>query len=141
MEPTQTMEGRWGGSPAAADIELHGDRVLVEDRDVSARIRDEDVTELVSVISAHPEVRAALLEAPGSRRGRPGDVVIEGRDIGTAVAPDAPVKVFLTASPLERARRRAEQLGVADDPDEVAEIAAAIEERDLADAYAGIVAV
>ena len=62
-----------------------------------------------STVAAHPEVRAALLEKQRELIAA-GDYVVEGRDIGTVVAPDAPVKVFLTADPDERARRRAAEL-------------------------------
>lgn len=122
-----------GRLAASTDVRLEGTKVLLSGLDVSLEIRSEDVTEVVSVVSAHPEVRAELLRLQRMVASR-GDVVIEGRDIGTVVAPDAQVKIYLTASPLERARRRAEQLGVAGDPAKVTEIAEAIEERDEADA-------
>jgi cytidylate kinase len=85
-------------------------RVLLDGEDVSDAIRDPDVTEAASRIAARPEVRAALLVKQREALDH-GDWVAEGRDIGTVVAPDAEVKVFLTATPDERARRRAEQTG------------------------------
>src|SRR2546421_6534469 len=93
----------------SADIEL-GPVVRLDGRDVTRAIRAPAVSEAASRVSADPEVRAALV---GRQRAlmAAGDWVAEGRDIGTVVAPDAPVKVFLTASPEERARRRAAELG------------------------------
>ena len=83
-------------------------RILLDGVDVSERLRAPDVTGAVSLVSAHPLVRAALV---GMQRAwvvaRGGDAVVEGRDIGTVVFPDAPVKVFLTADVTVRARRRA----------------------------------
>jgi cytidylate kinase len=94
---------------ARSRIEL-GERVLLDGRDVTSQIRTPEVTEAASKIATNPRVREAL----GAKQRallEHGDWVAEGRDIGTVVAPDAPVKVFLTASPEERARRRAEELG------------------------------
>jgi cytidylate kinase len=87
-----------------------GDRVLLDGRDVTAEIRTPQVTEAASVAAADPAVRAAMV-AEQRRLLSSGDWVAEGRDIGTVVAPDAAVKVFLTASPEARARRRAAELG------------------------------
>ena len=127
-------DGRALGDLAEATvIEPRGDRVLMGARDVTERIREADVTELVSVISAHPEVRGALLRLQQKAAGS-GDIVIEGRDIGTAVAPDAAVKIFLTASPVERAKRRAAQLGLALDDATLKELTEDLVERDRADA-------
>ncbi|MGB2712480.1 MAG: (d)CMP kinase, partial [Conexibacter sp.] len=91
------------------DIEL-GERVLCDGRDVTEAIRTPEASEAASRAAADPAVRAAVV-AQQRRLVTHGDWVAEGRDIGTVVAPDAAVKVFLTASPPERARRRAEQLG------------------------------
>ncbi len=90
-------------------IEL-GDRVRLDGRDVTEAIRTPEVTEAASRAAADPAVRAAMVNQQ-RRQLAEGDWVAEGRDIGTVVAPDAEVKVFLTASPEERARRRANQLG------------------------------
>jgi CMP/dCMP kinase len=87
-----------------------GDRVRVDGEDVTERIREPWVSEASSRVSADPGVRAALV-AQQRRILRQGDWVAEGRDIGTVVMPDAEVKVFLTAAPEERARRRAAELG------------------------------
>lgn len=127
-------DGRALGNLAQATvIEPRGDRVLMGARDVTERIREADVTELVPVISAHPEVRGALLRLQ-QKAARSGDIVIEGRDIGTAVAPDALVKIFLTASPVERSKRRAAQLGLPLDGATLKELTEDLVERDLADA-------
>jgi cytidylate kinase len=90
-------------------IEL-GDRVLLDGRDVSEEIRTPAVSEAASAAAADPDVRAGMVL---KQRGllAEGDWVAEGRDIGTVVAPEAEVKVFLTADPRERARRRAAELG------------------------------
>jgi cytidylate kinase len=87
-----------------------GQRVLLDGRDVTDAIRTAEVSEAASRAAADPEVRAAMV-AEQRRLLASGDWVAEGRDIGTVVAPDAEVKVFLTASPDERARRRATELG------------------------------
>ena len=91
------------------DIQL-GDRVLVNGEDVTDELRSPDVSEAASRVATNTKVRAALVAKQRELLER-GDWVVEGRDIGTVVAPDAPVKIFLTASPEERARRRAAELG------------------------------
>ena len=90
-------------------IEL-GERVLLDGRDVTEAIRTPEVADAASRAAADPRVRAALV-AKQRRIVADGNWVAEGRDIGTVVAPDAALKVFLTASAEERARRRAAQLG------------------------------
>jgi CMP/dCMP kinase len=110
---------RHGGTASkqaeAMTIEL-GDRVVVNGDDVTEAIRAPEVTEAASKVATNPAVRKALVR---KQRGLldEGDWVAEGRDIGTVVAPDAPVKVFLTAGADERARRRADELGA--DPETV----------------------
>jgi CMP/dCMP kinase len=91
-----------------ADIRL-GERVLLDGRDVTAEIRAPEVSEAASKVATNPKVREALARKQRALLSS-GDWVAEGRDIGTVVAPDAHVKVFLTASPEERARRRAAEL-------------------------------
>ncbi len=88
-----------------------GDRVLLDGRDVTDAIRTPEVTARASEVSADPAVREALVRKQ-QQIVRDGDWVAEGRDIGTVVAPWAEVKVFLTADPAERARRRAAQYGL-----------------------------
>ena len=106
---------------------------FLDGRDSEPAIRTPDVTALVSEVSALPAIRAwvnaRLRDAVTG--GRP--VVLDGRDIGTAVFPDAPVKVFLTATPEARARRRLLQRGEAPDPAKVASEAAQLAERDAQD--------
>ena len=102
-----------GADPAevARSVRLElGERVRVDGEDVTERIREPWVTEAASRVSADPGVRAALV-AQQRRLLGDGDWVAEGRDIGTVVVPGAEVKVFLTAAPEERARRRAAELG------------------------------
>ncbi len=84
-------------------------RIILEGEDVTDIVREEDTGFLASKISAFPEVRAALLERQRAFRSAPG-LVADGRDMGTVVFPDAQVKVFLTASAEERAKRRHKQL-------------------------------
>jgi cytidylate kinase len=119
-----------GGDPATvareARLEL-GDRVTVDGEDVTELIREPWVSEAASRVSSDPAVREALVEQQ-RRILADGDWVAEGRDIGTVVAPDAEVKVFLTADPAERARRRAAELGT--DPEIVAREQALRDERD-----------
>jgi cytidylate kinase len=93
----------------SVSIEL-GDRVMLDGRDVSDAIRTPEVTEEASRIATSPDVRAAMVEKQ-RELVRDGDWVAEGRDIGTVVAPGAELKIFLTASPESRARRRAADLG------------------------------
>jgi cytidylate kinase len=110
----------------ALRIEL-GDQVRVDGRDVTEQIRTPEVSEAASVAAAQPAVREAMVAHQRRMLGE-GDWVAEGRDIGTVVAPDAEVKVFLTASPEARARRRAAELGV--DPATVLAEQAIRDERD-----------
>ena len=107
------MTLRHGGaaSEQAERLELElNDRVVANGEDVTEAIRAPEVTEAASKVATNPRVRAALVEKQRQLLGS-GDWVAEGRDIGTVVAPDAGVKVFLNADPAERARRRAEELG------------------------------
>ncbi|MFC4785195.1 (d)CMP kinase [Nocardioides sp. MAHUQ-72] len=89
--------------------------ITVDGTDVATAIRGEDVTGAVSPVSAVPEVRARLLQLQRDViAAAPGGIVVEGRDIGSVVAPDAPVKVYLTADPAARAARRAAEEGGSD---------------------------
>jgi cytidylate kinase len=94
----------------AATIELASGRVILDGRDVSEQIRAPEVSEAASRLAADPGVREALVAEQRALIAR-GDWVAEGRDIGSVVAPDAALKIFLTANPAERARRRARELG------------------------------
>ena len=91
-------------------IELEGSRVALDGRDVSAEIRKPKTTAAASRASVHQRVREAMV-ARQRQLIAAGRYVAEGRDIGTVVSPDAPLKVFLTASAEKRARRRSEQTG------------------------------
>lgn len=107
-----------------------GNRTFLDGRDVSARIRERDVTEAASKVSVHPGVRAWMV-ARQREMGEGGGVVMEGRDIGTKVFPDADLKIFLDADPVVREQRRMEQQkikGVV-----AANVAADLRERDRRD--------
>jgi cytidylate kinase len=107
------MTLRHGGAASeqaeALEVELD-DRVIANGEDVTDAIRAPEVSEAASRVATNDRVRKALV-AKQRELLASGDWVAEGRDIGTVVAPDAAVKVFLTASPEERARRRADELG------------------------------
>jgi cytidylate kinase len=103
-----------GVDPAtiAAELDIEpGERIRVDGRDVTDEIRTPEVSEAASRAAAQPAVREAVA-AQQRRLLDTGDWVAEGRDIGTVVAPHAELKVFLTADPAERARRRAAELGL-----------------------------
>ncbi len=99
-----------GDLAATIAIDFDGGAVRLAGEDVSDAIRTPRITELASRVSVHPQVRAAMVERQRELIAG-ADYVAEGRDIGTVVSPDSPLKVFLTAEREERARRRAEQLG------------------------------
>ncbi|HEX7099823.1 MAG TPA: (d)CMP kinase [Acidimicrobiia bacterium] len=104
-------------------------RTLLDGRDVSKEIRSDEVTGAVSVVSAHPEVRKRLVEAQRRWVERAGNrAVVEGRDIGTVVFPNADLKVFLDADPAVRAARRSGEIGSA-----VGDVKAALDRRDRLD--------
>jgi cytidylate kinase len=107
--------------------------VLLDDRDVSRAIREPDVTRAVSAVSAHAGVRAVLVERQRAWVEAHGGGVVEGRDIGTVVLPSAPLKLFLTATEEERARRRHRDETAAARPAAVDEVAADLARRDLLD--------
>ncbi len=92
------------------DIAFHDGRVLLDGEDVTDAIRSSEISAAASRVSVHPEVREAMVE---QQRGLidAGDYVAEGRDIGTVVSPSSPLKVFLTATAAERARRRSAESG------------------------------
>ncbi|HWF75305.1 MAG TPA: (d)CMP kinase [Solirubrobacteraceae bacterium] len=126
---------RRGRPPAEVAPELRielGDRVTVDGTDVTAAIRTPEVSEAASRAAADPAVRRAMI-AEQRRMLASGNWVAEGRDIGTVVAPDAAVKVFLTATAHERAQRRAAQTGA--DPEAVLAEQARRDERDRTRAH------
>jgi CMP/dCMP kinase len=102
--------GRVGEIARGLELELDGEAVKVGGEDATAAIRTPEVSAAASRVSVHPEVRAAMVERQRAMIAS-ADYVAEGRDIGTVVSPDAPLKVFLTASATERARRRAAETG------------------------------
>ena len=99
-----------GGLARSLEIGLAGEGVALDGRDVSGAIREPRVTEAASRVSVHPPVREAMVARQRALIDA-GRYVAEGRDIGTVVSPEAPLKIFLTASAEERARRRAAQTG------------------------------
>ena len=109
---------------------LGGNRTLLDGRDVSSRIRERDVTEAASRVSVHPGVRAWMV-ARQQEMGAGGGVVMEGRDIGTKVFPDADLKIFLDADPVVREQRRMEQQKIKGAV--AASVAADLRERDQRD--------
>jgi cytidylate kinase len=111
--------------------QLEGNRVLLDGRDVSQRIREADVTAAASGVSVHPPVRKIMV-ARQREMGTHGGVVMEGRDIGTAVFPDAEVKVFLDADARIRAQRRVAQNGI-HTPEEAQHIVEDLVARDQRD--------
>ncbi|HEY4905623.1 MAG TPA: (d)CMP kinase [Candidatus Sulfotelmatobacter sp.] len=109
---------------------IGGNRTLLDGRDVSSRIRERDVTEGASRVSVHPKVRERLVELQ-RKMGGFGGIVMEGRDIGTKVFPDADLKIFLDADPVVREQRRMEQQKIKGEV--AASVAADLRERDRRD--------
>jgi cytidylate kinase len=109
---------------------IGGNRTLLDGRDVSSRIRERDVTEGASRVSVHPQVRERLVELQRAM-GAAGGVVMEGRDIGTKVFPNADLKIFLDADPIVREQRRMQQQKIKGEVS--ADLAADLRERDHRD--------
>lgn len=109
--------------------ETDGQHVLVADQDVTTEIRQPDVTKAVSEVSAHQKVREALVSIQ-RKIGEHGGVVMDGRDIGTSVLPQAEVKIFLVASVTERAQRRYKENIEKGIPTELETLTKEIQERD-----------
>jgi cytidylate kinase len=109
---------------------IGGNRTLLDGHDISSRIRERDVTEAASRVSVHPKVREWMV-ARQREMGEGGGVVMEGRDIGTKVFPDADLKIFLDADPVVREQRRMEQQRVKGEV--AAGLAAELRERDRRD--------
>jgi cytidylate kinase len=107
-------------------------QVLLRGKDASTAIRTQTIGQGASKVSAHPGVRKALLELQRSQ-GREGAVVLEGRDIGTVVFPDAEAKFFLTASVEVRAQRRRDELAARGTPPSLEEVLSEVNERDRRD--------
>jgi cytidylate kinase len=115
---------------AAAEIAAHLDPARLAD----PALRGHGAGELASQVAVHPGVRAALVQFQRAFAARPPGAVLDGRDIGTAICPDADVKIFVTASAAERARRRTEELNAKGRDVAYATILAEIEARDARDA-------
>lgn len=126
------LVGLVGEVELAPDAQGRLARVLVDDVDETADVHTPEVDEAVSAISSVPELRAALLERQRALAAD-GGIVMAGRDIGTVVLPHADLKIFLNASAEERARRRAEERGLAADSAEAREILAQLRRRDEQD--------
>jgi cytidylate kinase len=132
----------WEDGPAVAalarDLELEFrleggvNRVVANGADITTDVRAPEISDGASRVSALPEVRAALLDLQ-RRLGAAGGVVVEGRDIGTVVFPHAGAKFYLTATPEERARRRAAELNATGRPADLGTVLAEIVGRDARD--------
>jgi cytidylate kinase len=117
-----------------AQFDLEGGRVLIDGEDVARAIRTPEIDAAAAAVARHPAVRRAMV-ARQRGLGEGGGVVMEGRDIGTAVFPNADVKIYLDASPEERARRRAsDPAHRASSSAALADVATALAERDKSDA-------
>jgi cytidylate kinase len=114
-------------------LEVSEDRVLVDGRDVTREIRTAEVTAATHHAANNPGVRAILVELQRQAAGN-DDIVTEGRDQGTVVFPHAECKIYLTASPEERARRRAQEMTARGEPTSVAEVLKRQNQRDARDA-------
>lgn len=112
----------------SADLVLDGSTVVVDGVDATVQIRGREVTMAVSSVAANSEVRAELVRRQRGWVAERGGAVVEGRDIGSVVFPDATIKLFVTASPRVRAERRVNEIG-----GDVDEVEAAIVERDRKD--------
>jgi cytidylate kinase len=121
----------------AADVAVEAGITTLDGRDVSTEIRGPRVTGAVSRVSGHPPVRAVLVERQRAWVHQHGGGVVEGRDIGTVVLPDAPLKVFITARDDVRAARRQRDEAAAQRPVEVGAVRDALDRRDRADGTLG----
>jgi cytidylate kinase len=124
---------RWGGDPSNEFEALRACDDLNFDPD-DPEMRSEPVSKIASAISAYPSVRAALLERQQDFAAQPGGAVLDGRDIGTVIAPHAEVKLFVIASPEARAERRLRELDERGMHAHLADVLADIRARDERDA-------
>ena len=125
---------RWGGDPDSEFAALRacdGIGSLLDDEE----LRIETVGGIASRVSAYPAVRQALLERQQEFAGQPGGAVLDGRDIGTVIAPDAAAKLFVTAAPEVRAQRRLAELQASGLPVHFADVLLDIEARDERDSH------
>jgi cytidylate kinase len=117
---------------ARVELSMAGGAVIVNGVDVTRAIRTPEMDQAAAAVARMPRVRAVLVDRQRAL-GRPGGVVMEGRDIGTVVFPDADVKIYLDASPEERARRRAADPAHGGSAKALAEVATALAARDQSD--------
>jgi cytidylate kinase len=115
-----------------SEIDVTGSRVAIDGEDVTRAIRTPEIDRASAAVARLPQVRAALVERQRAL-GVPGDIVMEGRDIGTVVFPDADAKIYLDAAPEERARRRALDPAHSGGPPTVTDVATLLTERDRSD--------
>ena len=130
----ESDDERIGEAAETARLRFEGDRVFIDDRDVTEDIRSLKISTILSTVAANFRVRAAMKDLQ-RRTALDSDIVMEGRDIGSAVFPEADVKFFLEADAAERARRRCRQLGLNTSPGnpEFEEVRQDITNRDKAD--------
>lgn len=126
-------------SKITLEPQIDGNRVKLDNTDVSKRIREKDVTDAASRVSVHPAVRDWMVRKQ-RELGAAGGVVMEGRDIGTAVFPDAEVKIFLDAAPEVRGNRRFQQIQTAEPSAAVLAEMRARDERDRTRAVSPLIA-
>ncbi|MDE1172361.1 MAG: (d)CMP kinase [Parvibaculaceae bacterium] len=122
-----------GRDPNDTSAAFSAAELLDVDRIEHGQIRSAAVGQAASIVAAKPEVRAAILQIQRDYAARKPGAVLDGRDIGTVVCPDADVKLFVTASPEVRAHRRWQELNATGHPVDEAEVLAEIRERDLRD--------
>jgi cytidylate kinase len=130
LSDTPAIESAAADVPLSVGYNPDEDRAYLDAEDVSREIRGDAVTKAVSAVSAVPAVRARLVGLQRELAVGPGSVVVEGRDIGTVVLPDADVKIYLTASAKERARRRNDQNVANGLRDDYEAVLADVERRD-----------
>jgi len=125
-------EAQVAGLAGQSRIEVTATRVTIDDHDVTRAIRTPEIDRAATAVARLPRVRAILVDRQ-RQMGAGGRIVMEGRDIGTVVFPNADVKVYLDASPEERARRRAIDPAHTGGPAAVSEVASALIQRDEID--------
>lgn len=133
LDDAEAIDAVAAGAVIGVGSDPAEDRAYLGGEDVSAEIRGDEVTRAVSAVSAVPGVRARLVDLQRELASSGGRVVVEGRDIGTVVLPKADVKIFLTASAEERARRRNAQNIASGLPDDYETVLADVQRRDHLD--------
>ncbi|ODR20784.1 (d)CMP kinase [Mycolicibacterium porcinum] len=133
LDDAEAIDAVASGAVIGVGSDPAEDRAYLGGEDVSAEIRGDEVTRAVSAVSAVPGVRARLVDLQRELASSGGRVVVEGRDIGTVVLPKADVKIFLTASAEERARRRNAQNIASGLPDDYETVLADVQRRDHLD--------